>query len=100
MKSRLARSIARRDPAKALEVLGQIEAETQEALEDLRDLARGIYPPLLADKGLAGRPRGAGAQVTPARDGRGRRCRAHSAGDRGGCVLLRPRGSAEHGEVR
>ena len=24
-----------------------------EALEDLRDLARGIYPPLLADKGLA-----------------------------------------------
>ena len=34
-------------------MLGQIEAETQEALEDLRDLARGIYPPLLADKGLA-----------------------------------------------
>ncbi len=53
VKSRLARSIARRDPAKALEMLGQIEAETQEALEDLRDLARGIYPPLLADKGLA-----------------------------------------------
>lgn len=24
-----------------------------EALESLRDLARGIYPPLLADKGLA-----------------------------------------------
>ena len=24
----------------------------QEALEDLRDLARGIYPPLLADQGL------------------------------------------------
>jgi signal transduction histidine kinase len=29
-----------------------MEAETQTALEDLRDLARGIYPPLLADKGL------------------------------------------------
>jgi signal transduction histidine kinase len=26
--------------------------EAQAALEDLRDLARGIYPPLLADKGL------------------------------------------------
>ena len=34
-------------------MLTQIEAETQQALEDLRDLARGIYPPLLADKGLA-----------------------------------------------
>jgi signal transduction histidine kinase len=33
-------------------MLEQIEAETQSALEDLRDLARGIYPPLLADKGL------------------------------------------------
>ena len=34
-------------------MLAQIEAETQDALDDLRDLARGIYPPLLADKGLA-----------------------------------------------
>jgi hypothetical protein len=25
----------------------------RDALDDLRDLARGIYPPLLADKGLA-----------------------------------------------
>jgi signal transduction histidine kinase len=33
-------------------MLEQIEAETHSALEDLRDLARGIYPPLLADKGL------------------------------------------------
>jgi signal transduction histidine kinase len=33
-------------------MLSQIEAETQSALEDLRDLARGIYPPLLADRGL------------------------------------------------
>ena len=39
-------------PPKTEEMLGQIEAETQTALEDLRDLARGIYPPLLADKGL------------------------------------------------
>ena len=30
----------------------QLQAEATEALEDLRDLARGIYPPLLADKGL------------------------------------------------
>ena len=33
-------------------MLTQIDAEIQTALDDLRDLARGIYPPLLADKGL------------------------------------------------
>jgi signal transduction histidine kinase len=52
VKARLARTLAERDPTKASEMLTQIEAETQTALEDLRDLARGIYPPLLADKGL------------------------------------------------
>jgi signal transduction histidine kinase len=31
----------------------QLQGDTAQALDDLRDLARGIYPPLLADKGLA-----------------------------------------------
>ena len=53
VKARLARTLTERDPAKASEMLTQIETETHQALEDLRDLARGIYPPLLADKGLA-----------------------------------------------
>jgi signal transduction histidine kinase len=52
VKARLARQFVARDPAKTEEMLGQIEAETRTALDDLRDLARGIYPPLLADKGL------------------------------------------------
>ena len=52
VKARLARQLTERDPAKTAEMLQQIEAETQTALEDLRDLARGIYPPLLADRGL------------------------------------------------
>ena len=52
VKARLARQLTERDPAKTAEMLIQIEAETQTALEDLRDLARGIYPPLLADRGL------------------------------------------------
>ena len=52
VKARLAGQLAERDPGKTAELLGQIEAETQSALEDLRDLARGIYPPLLADQGL------------------------------------------------
>jgi signal transduction histidine kinase len=52
VKARLAGQFADRDPSKVAELLAQIEAETQTALEDLRDLARGIYPPLLADRGL------------------------------------------------
>jgi signal transduction histidine kinase len=34
-------------------MLAEAKSETNDALRDLRDLARGIYPPLLADKGLA-----------------------------------------------
>ena len=52
VKARLAKQFTERDPDKAAELLAQIETETQTALEDLRDLARGIYPPLLADRGL------------------------------------------------
>jgi signal transduction histidine kinase len=52
VKARLARQLTDRDPAKAAEMLEEFEGETQRTLEDLRDLARGIYPPLLADKGL------------------------------------------------
>jgi signal transduction histidine kinase len=52
VKLRLAQGLVSKDPAKAEGILGQLQAETQTALEDLRDLARGIYPPLLASKGL------------------------------------------------
>jgi signal transduction histidine kinase len=34
------------------QTLDQLKSDADEALETLRDLARGIYPPLLADKGL------------------------------------------------
>ena len=34
-------------------LLETLQSETTQALEDLRDLARGICSPLLADKGLA-----------------------------------------------
>jgi signal transduction histidine kinase len=49
---RLAQSLVGKDPAKAEGMLGDLQTRTTETLEDLRDLARGIYPPLLADKGL------------------------------------------------
>jgi signal transduction histidine kinase len=52
VKLRLLEQLAGRDPEKAVELATQLQAETTQALEDLRDLARGIYPPLLADEGL------------------------------------------------
>jgi signal transduction histidine kinase len=52
VKLRLAQSMAAKDPVETGRLLEQLQADTTETLEDLRDLARGIYPPLLADKGL------------------------------------------------
>ena len=52
MKVRLARQLGAKDPVKANDLLEQTEREVSQALEDIRDLARGIYPPLLADRGL------------------------------------------------
>jgi signal transduction histidine kinase len=48
----LAEAFAEKDPVKARELVTQLKADADEALETLRDLARGIYPPLLADRGL------------------------------------------------
>ena len=40
------------DPERVRQTSVQLQAALRDALDDLRDLARGIYPPLLADKGL------------------------------------------------
>jgi signal transduction histidine kinase len=45
--------LATKDPEKARATVVALKLDADEALENLRDLARGIYPPLLADKGLA-----------------------------------------------
>src|SRR5205814_5140348 len=49
----LADGLVDRDAQRAHDVLTQLQQDTQDALDNLRDLARGIYPPLLADQGLA-----------------------------------------------
>jgi signal transduction histidine kinase len=40
------------DPAAAKELLAEARQGTREALQELRSLARGIHPPVLADRGL------------------------------------------------
>ena len=52
VKQRLAASFVGKNDDRVREMLEQLQADTNAALDDLRDLARGIYPPLLADKGL------------------------------------------------
>jgi len=53
VKARLADTFVGRDEAKAHQMLSQVQQDAGDALENLRELARGIYPPLLADQGLA-----------------------------------------------
>jgi len=52
VKMRLVDQVLDSDAAKAHALVEQVQADTTDALETLRELARGIYPPLLADKGL------------------------------------------------
>jgi signal transduction histidine kinase len=40
------------DPVRARATIAALKSDADDALETLRDLARGIYPPLLADQGL------------------------------------------------
>jgi signal transduction histidine kinase len=49
---RLAEQMVGRDVEKERALIRRLQNAANEALDELRDLARGIYPPLLADKGL------------------------------------------------
>jgi signal transduction histidine kinase len=48
----LAEELVLRDPLEGIGRLQQLEAQVDETLEELRSLAHGVYPPLLADCGL------------------------------------------------
>ena len=53
VKLRLARVLVARDPQKARSMLAEIATQIEEALETLRSLALGIYPPRLESDGVA-----------------------------------------------
>ena len=42
------------EPDRAREIVHGLQAQLEEAIRELRDLAHGIYPPLLGEQGLAG----------------------------------------------
>lgn len=70
------RTLLRRDPQGAEAALEQLEEEAEQALQTVRELARGVYPPLLTAHGLAGalgaRARAAPVDVRISTDGAGR----------------------------
>ncbi|MBM0230819.1 sensor domain-containing protein [Micromonospora sp. STR1_7] len=63
-----ARRAVRRDPERADEILGQAQDAAEQALGELRTVVRGILPPVLDDRGLAGALAGlAGSCAVPCR---------------------------------
>lgn len=50
----LAEKLVRSDPEAAAALLREARETTMDALDDLRSVVRGIHPPVLADRGLAG----------------------------------------------
>jgi signal transduction histidine kinase len=73
---KLVEQLLERDPEKARAALDDLESGLEDALQELRDLAHGIYPPLLADKGISAAltraARRAAQVVTVDADGLGR----------------------------
>jgi signal transduction histidine kinase len=57
----LAEEIVRRDPEDGVQRLQQLEVDVDNALEEIRSLARGTYPPMLSDRGLVDALRAAAA---------------------------------------
>jgi len=51
---RLARQLLSKDPDLSASLFDDLDRQATDALRTLRDLARGIFPPMLADSGLVG----------------------------------------------
>ncbi|MGH3313729.1 MAG: sensor histidine kinase [Streptomyces sp.] len=52
MKLSTIESLIEKDPAQAKKLIGQARQNSADALTELRDLVRGIHPPVLAERGL------------------------------------------------
>ncbi|MGW1216844.1 histidine kinase [Streptomyces sp. NPDC002499] len=68
MRIGLAKRAYDRDPDTGRKLLDEAQAQAEQALTDLRNVVRGIHPPILTDRGLVGAVRalaaGSGLQVT------------------------------------
>jgi signal transduction histidine kinase len=60
----LLRRIVPRDPDRALAMIDQLSIDLDEAMSELRNLAHGVYPPLLGQRGLVEALQAAAARST------------------------------------
>ena len=96
---RLAESRATTDPAGAAAIIKAAREELAAALEELRELARGIHPAVLTDRGLAAAVEALVVRTPVPVDGDDA-ARAAAGADRGGGLLRRLGGGHEHRQVR
>jgi signal transduction histidine kinase len=52
VKARLVEQLTERDPERARSLMNQLQDDVKSAIDELRSLAHGIYPPLLSSAGL------------------------------------------------
>ena len=97
---RLARDIIADDPEAGAEMLDQMVGDVQVTIQELRELAHGIYPPLLADGGLGEALRAAASRAALPVTRHRRRHRPVLPGGRDRRLLLLPGGAAERGQAR
>ena len=96
----MVRSKLASDPAAASELLDAATRELTGATEELRELARGLHPPVLADRGLVAALEALAQRALAAGQRRDRRDPARVRGGRGRRVLRRLRGAHERGPPR
>ncbi len=88
------------DPERAKELVGEAHEEAKRAITEVRDLARGIHPAVLTDRGLDAALSALAAR-SPVPVGRPRRRRRTPTGlGRGGRLLRRQRGARQRREAR
>ena len=96
---RLAQAKVATTRPRADELLAGASEELAQALEELRELARGIHPAVLTDRGLRAALEGLAAR-TPLPVELDAARRAPARADRGGRLLRRRRGGHERGQAR
>ena len=95
----MAQECLRQDPAAAESLLEGVGQDLKLALEELQELARGLHPAILTDRGTRPRPTVAREPCTfPGRDHRGGPC-TPSRGSRGRHLLRRRRKPDERRET-